>query len=291
MPVIPHFPWDNLNSEIHSEALAVRFGKSRVSSASVSGGNRKFSSSSPQFFRGSSSPKYPCHIVSTTGDSAIENVALTHTPVRSAEGHTLRNNVTLGKPKHHQNQVTTKIRMQEKPQTTTSLLMESIITTPIKAYRLDYWLKGYDGEKRKFLVEGFTVGFRILFTGQRSCRLSGNATSVSKNLDILKQKIQIEIDNYRVAGPFKVIPFQNFQSSPLGLVPKYSRETIADYRVIHNLSFLEGTSVNDGIQEEFKSVQYQDIEDAVALMRKYGKNCGLFKLDIQNAYKIVPIHY
>lgn len=36
----------------------------------------------------------------------------------------------------------------------------------------------------------------------------------------------------------------------------------------------------------FKSVQYQDIEDAVALMRKYGKNCGLFKLD-----KIVPIHY
>lgn len=52
--------------------------------------------------------------------------------------------------------------------------------------------------------------------------------------------------------------------------------------MIHNLSFPEGTSVNDGIQEEFKSVQYQDIEDAVALMRKYGKN---------NAYKIVPIHY
>lgn len=26
-------------------------------------------------------------------------------------------------------------------------------------------------------------------------------------------------------------------------------------------------------------------------MRKYGKNCGLFKLDIQNACKIVPIHY
>lgn len=28
-------------------------------------------------------------------------------------------------------------------------------------------------------------------------------------------------------------------------------------------------------------------------MLKYGKNCGLFKFDIniQNAYKIVPIHY
>lgn len=92
--------------------------------------------------------------------------------------------------------------MQEKPQTTTSLLMETSITTPIKAARLDYWLKGYNGEKRKFLVEGFKVGFRIPFAGQRRCRLSGNAKSVTKNLDILKQKIQIEIDNHRVAGNF-----------------------------------------------------------------------------------------
>lgn len=135
------------------------------------------------------------------------------------------------------------------------------------------------------------MGFRIPFAGQQSCRLSGNAKSVTKNLDILKQKIQIEIDIHRIASPFKVIPFQNFQSSSLGLVPKYSGETIVDYRVIHNLSFPEDISVNDGIQEDFKSVQYQDIEDAVALLREYGKNCGLFKLDIQNAYKIVPIHY
>lgn len=60
------------------------------------------------------------------------------------------------------------------------------------------------------MVEGFKVGFRILFAGQQSCRLSGNVTSVTKNLDILKQKIQIEIDNHIVAGPFKVIPFQKF---------------------------------------------------------------------------------
>lgn len=231
-------------------------GKSRVGPASAFGGNRKFGSSLPQFFVALHHQIVPA-IVSTTGDSALENVVLTHTPVRSAEGHTLRNNITLGKPKHHQNQVTTKLRMQEKPQTTTSLLMESSITTPIKADRLDYWLMGYDGEKRKCLVEGFKVGFRIPFAGQGSCRLSGNATLVTKNLDSLKQKIQIEIDNHRVAGPFILIPFQNFQSSPLGLVPKYSRETIVDYRVIHNLSFPEGTSVNDGIQQEFKSVQYR----------------------------------
>lgn len=203
------FPWDNLNSEIHSEPLAVSLGKSRVGPASAFGGNRKFCSSSPQFFRDSSSPKYPCHSFNNSGFCTRERCPYTHTPVRSAEEHTLRNNVTLGKPKHHQNQVTTKLRMQEKPQTTTSLLMETSITTPIKADWLEYWLKGYDGGKRKFVFEGFKVGFRISFAGQRSCRLSGNVTSDTKNLDILKQKIQIEIDNHRVAGPFKVMPLQS----------------------------------------------------------------------------------
>lgn len=61
------FPWDNLNSEIHSEALAFSLGKSRVGPASAFGGNRKFNSSSPQFFRGSSSPKYPCHSLNNRG--------------------------------------------------------------------------------------------------------------------------------------------------------------------------------------------------------------------------------
>lgn len=49
------------------------------------------------------------------------------------------------------------------------------------------------------------MSFRIPFAGQRSCRLSGNVTSVTKNLDILKQNIQIEIDKHRVAGPLKNI--------------------------------------------------------------------------------------
>lgn len=44
------FPWDNLNSKIHSDALAASLGKSRVGPASAFGGNRKFGSSSPQFF-------------------------------------------------------------------------------------------------------------------------------------------------------------------------------------------------------------------------------------------------
>lgn len=72
------FPWDNLNSEIHSEPLAVSLGKYRVGPASAFGGNRKFCSSSPHFFRGSSSPKYPCHSFNNRGFCTRERCPYTH---------------------------------------------------------------------------------------------------------------------------------------------------------------------------------------------------------------------
>lgn len=72
------FPWDNLNSEIHSDALAASLGKSRVGPASAFGGNKKFGSSSPQFFCGSSSQKYPCHSFSNRGFCTRERCPYTH---------------------------------------------------------------------------------------------------------------------------------------------------------------------------------------------------------------------
>lgn len=76
--------------------------------------------------------------------------------------------------------------------------MESSITTQIKADRLDYWFQGYGGGKRKCLVKGFKVSFRIPFAGQRSCRLSGNATSVTKNLDILNFRLRLTTKELQV---------------------------------------------------------------------------------------------
>jgi hypothetical protein len=38
------------------------------------------------------------------------------------------------------------------------------------------------------------------------------------------------------------------------------------------------------------TVKYQTIEDAVKLMKFYGKGCLLSKADIENSFKIIPIH-
>lgn len=132
------------------------------------------------------------------------------------------------------------------------------IVSPVKCELLRSWLQGYNHDEIKFLVDGFRHGFAIPFIGQRQQLRATNLKSAIENMPVLRQKIQIELTEGRVSGPYSVPPFPNFRVSPLGLVPK---KNSGEFRVIHHLSYPEGTSVNDGIPSEFCSVQYQDIDE------------------------------
>ena len=148
-------------------------------------------------------------------------------------------------------------------------------------------MKGYDCTKAKFLIDGFTHGFYIPFYGDNQFLKSGNLRSVSENVDVLSEYIGKERLADRIAGPFVAPPFQNVKCSPIFSVPKHTGD---GFRTIHNLSYPEGFAVNDGIPEEYKYVQYQNIDNAVELTRKYKRGCFYSKCDIEHAYKIVPIH-
>jgi hypothetical protein len=82
-------------------------------------------------------------------------------------------------------------------------------------------------------VKGFTFGFRIPYMGQRRYRYSKNLKLANDNLNVLKQKIEVEVVSGRVEGGFTVdnLPFGHLQISPLGLVPK---QKPGEYRVIHH---------------------------------------------------------
>lgn len=66
-------------------------------------------------------------------------------------------------------------------------------------------------------------------------------------------KINNELSEKRIAGPFRNPLFLNFRISPLGILPK--KET-NKFRVIHHLSFPEGKSLNDQIPVDICSVEY-----------------------------------
>ena len=111
--------------------------------------------------------------------------------------------------------------------------------------------------------------------------------SARQNPAVVDAKIQQELAAGRLAGPFDVPPFSPFRVSPLGVVPK---KTPGDFRLIHHLSYPNGHSVNDGIDQEFASVTYATISDAITQIKLVGQGCFLGKTDVKNAFRIVPIH-
>lgn len=162
------------------------------------------------------------------------------------------------------------------------------ISTPIKPKILAKFLKGYDEDLASFLTKGFTFGFKIPYQGPRSFRLSKNLSSINGKESILHQRISKELQLKHIAGPFEHSPFQiHIQVSPLGLVPK---KTPGIFRLIHHLSFPEGSSINHHISQQFCTVQYQSIDTAISIIQQLGKGTLLAKTDLVNAYKQIPIH-
>lgn len=159
------------------------------------------------------------------------------------------------------------------------------VITPIDSMRLGQYLEGYQG--RDYLVHGFQAGFRIGFCGIREERHADNHSSVAKNPDIIRDKIVKELALKRVQGPFNTAPFPNLQVSPLGLIPKKD----GDFRVIHDLSFPNKEGINCDIPQEFSKVQYETLDCVLDLVRNCGRGALIAKTDIENAFRVIPIHH
>ncbi|XP_077781388.1 uncharacterized protein LOC144327059 [Podarcis muralis] len=160
--------------------------------------------------------------------------------------------------------------------------------SPIKLEPLRALLKFYPNRQAAHLLEeGFSEGFRIpvAFTPNSSC--PPNQKSVLERPDIALKKIQKEITAGRVAGPFVTPPIEGLHISPLGIVPK---KAPGEFRMIHNLSYPKGTSVNDAIPQEMCTVKYSSFDQAVRLVRSFGRGAFLAKCDIESAFRLLPVH-
>lgn len=69
-------------------------------------------------------------------------------------------------------------------------------------------------------------------------------------------KIENEIQNGRIAGPFSKLPIWNLRCSPVGIVPKKT----FGYRLITHLSYPPSNSVNDFIDTKFSTVRYPSFD-------------------------------
>ena len=176
-------------------------------------------------------------------------------------------------------------RAPESPQPETSRLPGRWLS-PVDPQVLHQALEGYDSGKREFLVQGFTQGFNIPFSGNLPATHANNLKSALAFPEVVRDKIRAELDNNRIEGPFNHPPFHNLVISPIGIVPKKN----GNFRMIHHLSYPEGNSINDGIAPEHSSVAYATLDEAIKILKSLPPGSFLAKTDIESAFRIIPIH-
>lgn len=166
--------------------------------------------------------------------------------------------------------------------------LNTLSVTPIKQNVLKVWLNQYpDQVTAEFIKQGFREGFKIEYQGLREEREAKNHKSAINNPEIVSKKLEKEVKLGRVAGPFNVKPISNLTISPIGLVEK---STPGEYRLIFDLSFPRSKSINDGIPSELTSVTYTNFDSLTELVQRLGCGSHLVKLDIQSAFRLIPLH-
>ena len=113
--------------------------------------------------------------------------------------------------------------------------------------------------------------------------------SALQNPSVVSEYLMAECAAGRVIGPFgqHMFPPGSIQINKFGVIPK---GTPGKWRLIVDLSAPEGSSVNDGVDTKLCSLQYVKVEDAAQEVAIQGFNAWMAKVDIQQAYRNVPIH-
>lgn len=137
------------------------------------------------------------------------------------------------------------------------------------------------------ILEGIRHGISIDFHGRRDISRSCiNHPSTTKDAAVrakMDSIIAADCASGKTAGPFDEKPCVHFSTSPLGAVPKGD-----SYRKVHDLSHPKhGDSINAGVAE--KPTPIGSFDQATEAIRRLGRHCWLIKLDIEAAYRQVPV--
>ena len=147
-----------------------------------------------------------------------------------------------------------------------------------------------DAEFRGYILNGIKNGFRIGFNRAVICKsASSNMRSALENAGIVQEYLKKEVSLGRILRPVppERVP-AGTQASPLGVIPKSSQP--GKWRLIVDLSSPDTKSVNAGIEPELCSLQYLRLDKVIAEVARIGRGAQLTKLDIESAYRTIPVH-
>ncbi len=167
----------------------------------------------------------------------------------------------------------------------------AVVRTPI---RVEAWKeltarlpdREYVGYITRGLQEGFKIGFDYQWATYR--RAKKNMGSAEENRAVVDSYLAKERELGRVVGPFTEKACQGLQINRFGVIPKNNQP--GKWRLIVDLSHPRGRSVNDGIDSNRCSLTYASIDEAAEGILARGRGTLLAKLDLESAYRMIPVH-
>lgn len=164
------------------------------------------------------------------------------------------------------------------------------LTTAFNLERWNYYLKhNNDVIVTAFLQYGWPINHLADQLPRSTLR---NHPSAHQNPVLLCDHIAKELQYNAVIGPSQCNPFStDCVISPLQSVAK---RDLSVPRVVHDLSFPPGQSVNDGIaHDEYLSQPFHLHLPGVGRLAEFinskGPGCLVFKKDLNHAYRQIPV--
>ena len=152
-------------------------------------------------------------------------------------------------------------------------------------------LKDYqDKEVVEWMKYGWPTG--RLPSLQAPTRTFKNHKGATDHPQALREYINKEIRKGAVMGPFEVIPFkENVGISPISTRPKKSSQ---ERRVIIDLSFPPGESVNDGMIKDnymghYVKLTFPRVDDLALRIYTLGESAMMFKIDLSRYFRQLPL--
>lgn len=146
-----------------------------------------------------------------------------------------------------------------------------------------------DREYADIILKGIEQGFHTGVDGTRVITAAKqNMLSGRQNPHVITEYIRKEVEQGHILGPFSRETAPHVHINRIGAIPK--KHQVGKWRIITDLSYPEGQSVNDSIDPHCCSMSYITVDQVAKAALSLGRGTLMAKIDIKSAYRLIPVN-
>jgi len=105
---------------------------------------------------------------------------------------------------------------------------------------------------------------------------------------VVEDYLHLKLSSGRISCRYSPSMCPDVLINRFGIIPKKHQQDT--WRLITDLSHPSGSSVNDAIPSNLRSLNFLIIDDVILNILQYGRNTMLAKMDVQSAFRLLPVH-